>query len=92
VYENIILKKVDAEGNLINTKYGIDSFKRRLQAFGYDSEDILAFPVPKKVTDNSEFTEMIGACVDIYLRNREYMGRTVQDVASVWPTVNNGNK
>lgn len=92
VYENIILRKNDEEGNLINTKYGIDSFKRRLQAFGYTSEDILAFPIPKKVTDNAEFSDILGATVTVYLRDRKYMGKLVHDIASVWPLDTNGNR
>jgi len=94
VYENIVLKtvdKADPDGNLVNTKYGIDSFKRRLQAAGYTSEDILAFPIPRKITDNSEFADVLGATVTIYLRDREYMGKAVKDVASVWP-LDGGNK
>ncbi len=85
VYENIVLKTLNKEGVLENTKYGESSLKRRLQAFGLTAEQILAFPIPKTPKDESEQYNFQGTPVAIYLADREYMGKPQKDVKSVFP-------
>lgn len=85
VYENIVLKTLDKDGNLKATTYGDSNLKRRLQAFGLSAEQILAFPVPKTPKDESEAYNFQGTPVTLYLSDREYMGKTHKDVRYVFP-------
>ncbi len=84
VYENIVLRTMNAEGNYTATKYGESSLKRRLAAFGLSNEDIAAFAIPKTPKDVIS-ADLVGAPVALYLADREYMGKTYKDVKSVWP-------
>lgn len=84
VYENIVLRKPDAEGNLQATQFGESTFKKRLMAFGLTSEEVNAFSIPKTVTQGEHLSQINGAPVAIYLRDREYLGKPQKDVAAVF--------
>lgn len=86
VYENVVLTKLNDQGVMEATKYGDNSLKRRLQAFGLDSSAINAFPTPKtpKDADNAAYG-FTGTPVVIYITQEEYMGRTQNRVKSVFP-------
>lgn len=84
VYENIVLRKPNAEGDMEATRFGEATFKRRLQAFGLTSDEVNAFPIPKTVQQGEHLSAISGAPVAIYLRDREYLGKPQKDVAAVF--------
>lgn len=84
VYNNIVLRKVGEDGNLEDTKYGAETFKRTLLAAGLTADEVNAIGVPNKKTTNEEFETVIGSNVAVYLAPREYMGKQYYDVKSVW--------
>lgn len=85
VYENVVLTKMTDKGTLEATKYGENSLKRRLQAFGLDSDAINSFPIPRtpKDADNSAYN-FTGTPVIVYIKQEEYMGRPQNRVGSVF--------
>jgi hypothetical protein len=85
VYENVVLKKLTQDGVLEPTKYGAETLKRRLLAFGLSADEINGLGIP--ATPNVEFnlTPIIGAGVAVYCRDAEYMGKPKLEVASVYP-------
>lgn len=86
VYENVVLSKQTEEGNLIPTQYGESTFKRRLQAAGFTSEQINAFSIPKTVKSPAEALQsLVGAPVAVYCIDEEYLGKPRKAVKSVWP-------
>jgi hypothetical protein len=86
VYENIVLTKLSDNGTMEPTKYGESNLKRRLQAFGLDSEAINAFPIPKSPKDSgNEAYALSGAPVAIYLVDEEYLGKPTKRVRAVFP-------
>jgi hypothetical protein len=85
VYENIVLKKLGADGNFTATPFGEQSLKRRLQAFGLTSDEINAFPIPKTPKDESEMYNFAGVPVAVYITQETYMDKVQNRVASVWP-------
>lgn len=89
VYENIVFTTPSEDGTgLRATKNGESSLARRLAAFGVDS-GIVATLAGATSSDSKKFhiafANGMGALVDIYLRERQYMGKTQYEVASVWP-------
>lgn len=85
VYENVVLMKLSDAGSLEATKYGEASLKRRLQAFGLNSEAINAFPIPRTPKDaGNEAYNFAGTPVAIYLTDEEYMGKPQKRVKSVF--------
>lgn len=86
VYENVVLTKLNDQGAMEATKYGDNSLKRRLQAFGFTSAAINAFPTPKTPKDaGNEAYELAGTPVVIYITQEEYMGRPQNRVKAVYP-------
>lgn len=86
VYENIVLTKLTDNGTMEATKYGESNLKRRLQAFGLDSDAINAFPIPKSPKDaGNEAYNLSGASVAIYLVDEEYLGKPTKRVRAVFP-------
>lgn len=86
VYENIVLTKLSDNGTMEPTKYGESNLKRRLQAFGLDSDAINAFPIPKTPKDagNSAYN-LSGVNVAVYLVDEEYLGKPTKRVRAVFP-------
>lgn len=86
VYENIVLTKMTDSGTMESTKYGESNLKRRLQAFGLDSDAINSFPIPRTPKDsgNSAYN-LSGANVAIYLVDEEYLGKPTKRVKAVYP-------
>ena len=85
VYENVVLRKPDTEGNMQPTRFGEATLKRRLQAFGMTADEVNAFAIPKTVQQGAQLSTISGVPVAIYLRDREYLGKPQKDVASVFP-------
>ena len=86
VYENIVLTKLTDNGTMEATKYGESNLKRRLQAFGMDSDAINAFPIPRTPKDASnDAYNLAGANVAVYLVDEEYLGKPTKRVRSVFP-------
>lgn len=86
VYENIVLTKLSDSGTMEPTKYGESNLKRRLQAFGLDSDAINAFPIPKTPKDagNTAYN-LAGVNVAVYLVDEEYLGKPTKRVRAVFP-------
>lgn len=87
VYENIVLKTLDPKtGNFKPTQYGEQSLKRRLQAFGLDSDSVNNFPIPVTPQDaeNGAYNFQ-GTHVVLYLGEEEYMGKPKKRVNAVFP-------
>jgi hypothetical protein len=86
VYENLVLTTLSKTGTMEPTKYGESSLKRRLQAFGLDSEAINLFPIPRSPKDgDNEAYSFTGTPVTVYIRQEEYMGKTQNRVNAVFP-------
>lgn len=85
VYENIVLRKLNAKGDLEPTQYGESTLKRRLQAFGLDSDAINAFPIPRTPKDENDAYNFQGTPVAIYLTDEMYLDRPQKRVKSVFP-------
>jgi len=87
-YENIVLRLMNKDGDLVNTEYGETNLKRRLQAFGFTAEQIIAFGLPKSMKDEKAkeiLATLKGIPCVVYVATREYMGKPQLDVKSVWP-------
>ena len=86
VYENIVLTKLTDNGTMEPTKYGESNLKRRLQAFGLDSDAINAFPIPRSPKDaGNEAYNLSGTSVAVYMVDEEYLGRPTKRVRAVFP-------
>jgi transposase len=68
------------------TKYGESNLKRRLQAFGLDSDAINAFPIPRSPKDaGNDAYNLSGTNVAVYLVDEEYLGKPTKRVRAVFP-------
>jgi hypothetical protein len=86
VYENIVLTKLSDSGTMEPTKYGESNLKRRLQAFGLDSDAINAFPIPRSPKDaGNDAYNLSGTNVAVYLVDEEYLGKPTKRVRAVFP-------
>lgn len=86
VYENIVLTKLSDSGTMEPTKYGESNLKRRLQAFGLDSDAINAFPIPRTPKDaGNDAYNLSGVNVAVYLVDEEYLGKPTKRVRAVFP-------
>jgi hypothetical protein len=86
VYENIVLfSSQNDDGTRSATRFGESSLKRRFQAVGLQSNEVLeAIGLLSKET-NADFSSLAGAHVVVYLKDRTYMGKLYKQVASVYP-------
>lgn len=91
VYENVVIKKMTDEGELIPTKYGAKTLERRLLAFGLTADEINSLGIPKSPKAEYNLTPVIGAGVAVYCRDAEYKGRPKLEVNSVFPLDGNAD-
>lgn len=86
LYEYNLLRKPNANGDMEKTKYGEQTLKMRLRAFGLDNGEVNAFPIPKTINDQHEaYDQLVGTPVLLALVDEEYMGKTQKKVKAVFP-------
>ena len=86
VYENVVLTTLSDTGTFTPTKYGDNSLKRRLQAFGLSSAAINTFPTPRTPKDaGNEAYNFKGTPVVVYITQESYMGKAQNRVKAVFP-------
>jgi len=85
VYEQVVLRKLNSAGELVDTQYGAKTLERRLLSFGLDSGAINELGIPRTPTQEYNLTPIIGTEVAIYCRDAEYMGKPKLEVSAVFP-------
>lgn len=85
VFENIILKKLNDDGVLVPTAYGISSLKHRLSAAGLTADEINQINFPENPKNLGSLPDLTGAQVTVFAADTEYMGRPQKEVRLVKP-------
>lgn len=82
-YENIVLKKLNDDGVLVPTAYGLSTLKHRLTAAGLTSDEINQLSFPENPKNLGTLPDLTGARVTVFAADEEYMGRITKNVRLV---------
>lgn len=85
VFENIILKKLNDDGVLVPTAYGLSSLKHRLTAAGLTADEINQISFPENPKNIGTLPDLAGARVTVFAADTEYMGRPQKEIRLVKP-------